>query len=81
MGGEEPVHAGPAQLSRARDPRPLDAYSHFFSREYDLPLDVGKAIGYLEQGLAEAARSGRDRDVIEQRLAEPRHAVTVQRSR
>jgi hypothetical protein len=27
-----------------------DAYSHFFAGEHDLPLDVGKAIGYLEQG-------------------------------
>ena len=58
-----------------------DAYSHFFSGEYDLPLDVGKAIGYLEQGLAEAARSGRDRDVIEQRLAELRKTGTAQHSR
>jgi len=47
-----------------------DAYSHFFPAEYDLPLDVGKAIGYLEQGLAATGRSGRDRDVIEDRLAE-----------
>jgi len=49
-----------------------DAYSHFFSGEYDLPLDVGKAIGYLEQGLAVAARDPCDRDVIEERLAELR---------
>jgi len=50
-----------------------DAYSHFSSREYGLPLDVGKAIGYLEQGLAVVGRSGYDRDVIEHGLAELRN--------
>lgn len=56
-----------------------DAYSHFSSREYRLPLDLGKAIGYLEQGLAVAARTPYDRDVIEDRLAELRKPSYVPR--
>ena len=50
-----------------------DAYSHSSCRECRMPLDIAKAIGYLEQGLAVAGRSELDRDVIEQRLAELRN--------
>jgi len=57
-----------------------DAYSHFFAGEYDLPLDVGKAIGYLEQGLAADGRTAYDRDVIEERLAELRKPSYAPRS-
>ena len=59
-----------------------DAYSHFSSRECGLPLDVGKAIEYLEQGLAAIGRSGYDRDAIKDRLAElrmPLYAPAPQR--
>jgi hypothetical protein len=59
-----------------------DAYSHFSSRECGLPLDVGKAIEYLEQGLAAIGRSGYDRDAIKDRLAElrmPSYAPAPQR--
>ena len=57
-----------------------DAYSHFFAGEYDLPFDVGKAIGYLEQGLAVDGRTTHDRDVIGERLAELRKPSYVPRS-
>lgn len=57
-----------------------DAYSHFFAGEYDLPLDVGKAIGYLEQGLAVNGRTTYDRDVIEERLTELRKPSYAPRS-
>lgn len=49
-----------------------DAYSHFFAGEYDLPFDVGKAIGFLEQGLAASGLTAYDREVIKERLAELR---------
>lgn len=57
-----------------------DAYSHFFAGEYALPLDVGKAIGYLEQGLAVDGRTPDDRDVIQERLAELRQPSYAPRS-
>lgn len=49
-----------------------DAHAHFFAPECDLPFDLGKAIGYLEQGLAAVSPTDRDRDVLEERLAELR---------
>ncbi len=57
-----------------------DAYSHFFAGEYALQLDVGKAIGYLEQGLAVDGRTPDDRDVIQERLAELRKPSYAPRS-
>jgi len=41
---------------------------------------VGKAIGYLEQGLAVDGRTTHDRDVIGERLAELRKPSYVPRS-
>lgn len=49
-----------------------DAYSHFFPGECELPLDVERAIGFLERGLAVAGAHRGDREALEERLAELR---------
>jgi hypothetical protein len=56
-----------------------DAYSHFLSGQHDLPLDVGKAIGYLERGLAASGCDAHDREIIADRLDQLRRPTYLPR--